>query len=157
MPSFDLETATAALSEADTQLSDSPLDLIETVIASLDQDSSAMVTKDESGAHFWKFKYGSVEVFAQLTGVTSDDTLTIWSPILKLPVQNEAQLMRSLLEMNCGATFEACFGIANQEVVILASRILADINPGEVSRLMTVVATLADEQDEALQAQYPAA
>jgi Putative bacterial sensory transduction regulator len=157
MSSFDLETVAATLSDADTQLSDSPVDLIETVIASLDQDSSAMVTHDEAGAYFWKFKYGTVEVFAQLTGVTNDDTLTVWSPVLKLPVQNETQLMRSLLEMNCGATFEACFGIANQEVVILASRILADINPGEISRLMTIVATLADEQDEPLQAQYPPA
>ena len=58
--------------------------------------------------------------------------------------------------MNCGSTFEACFGISNQEVLILGSRILADINPGEISRLITIVASLADEQDEPLQAAYPA-
>ncbi|MEL6131091.1 MAG: YbjN domain-containing protein, partial [Cyanobacteria bacterium J06628_4] len=70
---------------------------------------------------------------------------------------NQPKLMEELLAMNCGETFEACFGISNHEVLALASRILADINPGEISRLMTIVATIADEQDDVLQKKYPAA
>ncbi|MEL6763323.1 MAG: YbjN domain-containing protein, partial [Cyanobacteria bacterium J06607_6] len=41
-------------------------------------------------------------------------------------------------------------------VVVLASRPLADISAGEISRLMTIVATIADDNDEALQAEYGA-
>ena len=56
--------------------------------------------------------------------------------------------------MNCGETFEACFGILGQEVVVLASRILADISAGEISRLMTIVATVADDNDDSLKAEF---
>jgi hypothetical protein len=158
MTSLDFEaTATASPTDSETELMSSPIDVIETVISSLDQEHSAMVSHDAEDGYLWKFKYGSVEVFVQLTGTSDEDTLTVWSPLLALPVQNEAGLMRHLLEMNCGATLEACFGISNQEVLVLASRILADINPGEISRLMTIVATIADEQDDVLQAEYPAA
>ncbi|NEP16181.1 MAG: YbjN domain-containing protein [Leptolyngbya sp. SIO4C1] len=154
---LDLETAASMSSPAeDTDLKTSYVEVIETVISSLDQDNSAMVSHDEEDGYLWKFQYGSVDVLVQLTGTADDDTLTVWSPVLKLPVQNEPKLMRHLLEMNCGETFEACFGISNQEVLILASRVLADINPGEISRLMTIVATIADENDEQLCADYPA-
>ncbi|MEO0455511.1 MAG: YbjN domain-containing protein [Cyanobacteria bacterium P01_A01_bin.114] len=152
----DTLSATAGNSD-DAELQSGPIEIIETVIASLDQDGSAMVSHDEEDGYLWKFDYGSVDVFVQLTGIRDDDTLTVWSPILKLPVKDESGLMKHLLEMNCGETFEACFGISNQEVLILASRVLADINPGEISRMMTVVATIADENDEALQQKYPAA
>jgi hypothetical protein len=154
---LDVETiSTFSGANEDTELTASHVDVIETVIASLDQGNSAMVSHDAEDGYLWKFKYGSVDVYVQLTGTTHEDTLTVWSPVLKLPVQNQDKLMHSLLEMNCGETFEACFGISNQEVLILASRILADINPGEISRLMTIVATIADEQDEPLQQKYPA-
>lgn len=134
----------------------SHIDVVETVIASLDQGGNAMVSHDDDG-YLWKFTYGSVTVYVQLTGIDDEDTLTVWSPVLKLPVQNQPKLMEELLAMNCGETFEACFGISNHEVLALASRILADINPGEISRLMTIVATIADEQDDVLQEKYPAA
>ncbi|MEM9164239.1 MAG: YbjN domain-containing protein [Cyanobacteria bacterium P01_F01_bin.4] len=147
----------SANTDDSVELQSGPVELIETVIASLDQDHSAMVSHDDEDGYLWKFHYGSVDVFVQLTGTSDEDTLTVWSPVLKLPVKDEIGLMKHLLEMNCGETFEACFGISNQEVLILASRILADINPGEISRMMTVVATIADDKDEALQQTYPAA
>lgn len=132
------------------------VEVIETVISSLDQDQSAMVSRGDDG-FLWKFCYGSVEVFVQLTGTTDDDVLTVWSPVLMLPARDELKLMRHLLEMNCGETFEACFGVLGDKVVVLASRPLADISPGEISRIMTIVATIADDNDENLQAQYGAA
>lgn len=129
------------------------LEVIETVIGSLQQDQSAMVSHSDEGT-VWKFSYGSVEVFVQLTGETDDDILTVWSPVLSLPAKDEPKLMRHILEMNCGETFEACFGILGDNVVVLASRPLEDISAGEISRLMTIVATIADDNDEALQAEY---
>ena len=132
-----------------------PVEVIETVISSLEQDGSAMVNHSEEG-YLWKFKYGTVDVFVQLTGETDDDTLTTWSPVHKLPVQDEAGMMRRLLELNCGGTFEACFGLLDESVVVFASRTLKDINPSEISRLMTIVASIADENDESLLKDYPA-
>lgn len=132
------------------------VEIIETVISSLDQEGTAMVSHSEDG-YMWKFKYGSAEVFVQLTGSTEDDTFTVWSPVLQLPGRNEAQLMRKLLEMNWSDTFEACFAIFNDQVVVLSTRTVAELSPGDISRAITVVATVADDNDDALQAEFGAA
>ncbi len=131
------------------------VDVIQTVITSLQQDETAMVSKTEAG-HVWKFKYGSVEVFVQLTGLTDADTFTVWAAVLKLPAKDETRLMRHLLELNWAGTFESCFGIYNEQVVVLSTNALAELTPGEISRIITVVATIADENDEALQAEFGA-
>ncbi|NER83034.1 MAG: YbjN domain-containing protein [Leptolyngbya sp. SIO1D8] len=149
-----LETlATFTGTEGEETLTADHVEVIETVITSLDQDQSAMVSRSENG-FLWKFCYGSVDVYVQLTGTSNEDILTVWSPVLSLPAKEEAKLMRHLLEMNCGETFEACFGILGDQVVVLASRPLADISPGEISRIMTIVATIADDNDESLQAAH---
>jgi Putative bacterial sensory transduction regulator len=143
--------ATETLTDSETPTS--PIEVIETVIDSLDQTDSAMVSHGDGG-YLWKFNYGSVEVFVQMTGTTDDDTLTVWSAILPLPAQNEPQLLRKLLEMNWSGTFEARFGIFNNQVVVLTTRTLAEMSPGEVSRCITVVASIADDNDDALQAEF---
>jgi Putative bacterial sensory transduction regulator len=145
--------ATETLTDSETPTS--PIEVIETVIDSLDQTDSAMVSHGDGG-YLWKFNYGSVEVFVQMTGTTDDDTLTVWSAILPLPAQNEPQLLRKLLEMNWSGTFEARFGIFNNQVVVLTTRTLAEMSPGEVSRCITVVASIADDNDDALQAEFGA-
>lgn len=129
------------------------VEIIQTVIASLEQDESAMVSHTNEG-YLWKFKYGSVEVFVQLTGLTDEDTLTAWAFVLQLPAKDEGQLMRRLLEMNWSGTFEACFGIFNDQVVVLSTRTVAELSPSEISRIITIVATIADENDEALLAEF---
>lgn len=131
------------------------IEVIENVINTLAEKGSAMVSHPpKSGYYLWKFNYGSVNVFVQLTGITDENTLTVWSGVLQLPAENEAKLYRQLLEMNYSSTFEARFGIIDNEIVVLATRALAGISPGEVSRLVTVVATIADDNDEALQSAF---
>lgn len=137
----------------ETATSDDPVAVIQTVIASLEDDDTAMVSHTHEG-HVWKFRYGSVEVFVQLTGLSDEDTLTVWSAVLQLPAKNELQLMRKLMEMNWSRTFEACFGMFDDQVVVVATRTLAGVSPGEISRLITIVATIADDNDEALQAEF---
>ena len=88
-------------------------EIIETVISSLAQNNSAMVSQSESG-NLWKFDYGSVEVFVQLSGETDEDLFTVWSSVLKLPAKDEVGLMRKLLEMNWTQTYESRFGIMNK-------------------------------------------
>lgn len=130
------------------------VEVIENVIDSLEQDDSAMVSHPEGGGYLWKFKYGSVEVFVQLTGTTDEDTLTVWSTVLKLPVSDELGLMRKLLSMNCSTTLEGRFGIIDNQVVVLGKRTLTEISAGDVSRLITIVATIADNHDELLQEEF---
>ncbi len=126
---------------------------IETVIASMAEERKAMVAQTEKG-HLWKFKYGSVEVFVELSGETDDDTLTVWSYVLKLPAKNESELMRKLLEMNWLSTMESHFAIVDNQIVIVATRTVAELSPGEISRAITIVATLADDHDEVLIAEF---
>lgn len=132
------------------------VEVIENVIDSLEQDDSAMVSHTPEGGYLWKFKYGSVEVFVQLNGTTDEDTIKVWSTVLNLPAKNEPKLMRYLLELNCSSTFEARFGIIESRVVVISTRTLAELSPGEVSRLITIVATIADNNDEALQSEFGA-
>jgi hypothetical protein len=132
-----------------------PVEVIETVIASLDSDKTAMVNHYQEG-YLWKFKYGTVEVFVQLSGLTDEDSITVWSSVLKLPAKNEPQLMRKLLEMNWSSTLEARFAILDNQVVVVSTRSLTDVSPSEISRAITIVATLADDNDERLQAEFGA-
>ncbi|MCC3419654.1 MAG: YbjN domain-containing protein [Microcoleus sp. PH2017_29_MFU_D_A] len=127
---------------------------IETVIASMAVDQKVMVGQNEAGGHLWKFKYGSVEVFVQLTGETENDTLTVWAFVLQLPAKNEAELMRKLLEMNWLATLESHFAIVDNQVAVISTRTIAEISAGEMSRAITIVATIADDNDDLLQAEF---
>ncbi len=129
------------------------VEVIETVIDSLDSGQTAMVNRSEEG-YLWKFKYGTVEVFVQLTGLLEDDTLMVWAAVLKLPAKDEPKLMRQLLEKNWSDTLEARFSIANEEVVVVINRSIADLSPSELSRAITIVATIADEIDEPLIAEF---
>jgi hypothetical protein len=128
-------------------------EVIETVIASLEQNNSAMVHHSEEG-HLWKFQYGSVEVFVQLTGESDEDLLTVWSPVLTLPVKDEVGLMRKLLEMNWSETLETRFALANEGIVVISQRTIAGLSPEEISRAITLVATIADDNDERLKAEF---
>lgn len=139
--------------QAENATADNIVEVIETVIGSLDSDKTAMVSETEGG-YVWKFKYGTVEVFVQLTGLSNEDTISAWSAVLKLPARDEAKLTRKLLELNWSNTLEARFAILNDEIVVLSTRSIADLSPGEISRAITLVATIADEQDEPLQAEF---
>lgn len=133
--------------------SSSHQEVIETVISTLDQENTAMVSHTNEGS-IWKFSYGSVEVFVQLTGETENDLLTVWSSLLHLPARDESGLMRRLLEMNWTGTFETCFSIHDGKVMISAQRTVADMYPGEISRLITLVANLADDHDDLLKEEF---
>jgi hypothetical protein len=62
--------------------------------------------------------------------------------------------MRKLLEMNWLSTLESHFAITNDQVVVLSNRTLADISATEISRIITIVATIADNNDDSLQAEF---
>ena len=156
MSAYEMDIEPAANPSSDRELSLNYVEIIETVIAGLQEDQSAMVS-NTNGSYVWKFKYGSVEVFVQLPGVGEEDELTIWAAVIKLPAKNEPGLLRKLMELNWSSTFEAKFAIVDNQVVVCAKRTLAELSPAEVSRNITIVATVADDYDEALQAEFGAA
>ncbi len=124
-------------------------EFIETVISTLGEDPHQL--EIEAPQKAWRFRYGTADVFVYLTGETEDSALLVWSPVITLPVKDDVGLMRFLLEKNWWSdTMEASFCIREDKVVLSTSRTLTDLNPGEVSRAITIVASLADEYDEIL-------
>ena len=134
--------------EADMNLSNY-VETVEAIISTLGENPQRD-TKIQLPQHGWKFRYGTVDVFVYLTGESAADTLIVWSPVLALPAKDEAGLNKFLLEKNWLDTLEARFALKGDQVVLTCSRTLQDLDPGEVSRAITIVATLADEYDEML-------
>jgi hypothetical protein len=56
--------------------------------------------------------------------------------------------------MNCAETFESHFAIMNDQVVVISQRTVADLSAGEISRAITLVATVADNNDEMLRESF---
>jgi hypothetical protein len=127
---------------------------IQTVIAGMDPDKTALVNQTNNT---WKFRYGSVEVVVNITGEDPRDTFTVFSTVLVYPVKNESELLKFLLEKNSTETFEARFALQNDQVLVLASRSVEDLSAAEISRIITVVAAIADEYDEELQSKFAGA
>lgn len=121
--------------------------MISTVISSLKED--AAYENHEQG-DTWKFTYGTVEVFVHLSGETPDDTLSVWSPVMGYPVKDEPRLLKLLLEKNWIETLEARFCLWNDQIVLNHYRTLEGLTAAEISRAITIVASLADELDEPL-------
>ncbi len=126
---------------------------IETVIASLAEEGSPLVSRQGS-CTLWKFKYGTIEVLVQLTGASDEDTLTVWSAVLDLPAKNEDQMMAELMAANWVSTLEARFAISSNQVVVVTTRTVEDLSAAELSRAITLVASIADESDEPLIEKY---
>ncbi len=141
----------AIADSSSSEESSTRIEMIETVISSLEQEGTAMVSHAQEG-YLWKFGYGEAEVFVQLTGLTDDDTLTVWSAVLKDTTALSADLSKKLLELNWTTTLEARFALLNQDVVVVTSRTLAGLSAAEVSRCITIVATLSDEYQGSLSA-----
>jgi hypothetical protein len=120
---------------------------IQTVIASMDADDSALENQTEDT---WKFQYGTVEVVVNITGIEPTDTFTVFSTVLAAPFKDEAKMTRWLLEKNASDTFEARYAIQNDQVLVLCSRSVEDLSPAEISRIITIVASVADASDEFL-------
>ncbi len=128
-------------------------DAIETVISSMAQGDSAMVQHSDQGAA-WKFTYGSVSVFVQMTGENDEDIFTVWADVLALPVKDQTALLTEVMQLNWSDTLEARFALRDDHLVTICQRTVADLSPGEISRAITLVATIADDHDDRLKAQY---
>ncbi len=145
LPDLNGSEQTVSIHEADV-----------TVISVLKEEGVDAFEREEGDGHFWTFKYGTVDVFVHLTGETSEDSITVWAPVLDLPSKDDASLSQELLGKNWQQTSEARFAFWDSKVVVNYVRSLADTTPSDISRAITVVATLADDYDEPLIAKYGA-
>ncbi|MFM2429141.1 MAG: hypothetical protein RLZZ511_354 [Cyanobacteriota bacterium] len=151
-------TAAEALAVADSMMAAiDVVEEIEAVISTLDYDKTAMVSHGAQG-YLWKFKYGSVETIVQITGKHDDDIFTVWAQVVDLgtmtesPTNRQSQLFRKALEMNYLGTLDAKFALSGSHLIVTVTRPIADLSPGEISRSITLVATIADDHDEAFKA-----
>ncbi|GAB4216993.1 MAG: hypothetical protein OHK0012_20370 [Synechococcales cyanobacterium] len=135
----------------DTDLPQSFQALIATAITTLTSDP---IYENHTAGHTWKFTYGTVQVFVHLTGESPSDILTVWASVLPLPVKKQMELLEALLMKNWSETLEARFCLWNDQVVLNHTRSLDGLNVSEMTRAITVVATLADEYDEVLAAEF---
>lgn len=126
---------------------------IQTVIQSMDADGTAVVNQTEDT---WKFHYGTVEVVVNITGTSPTDTFTVLSVVLTAPFKDETKMMRQLLEKNLTETFEARFAMQGDQVFVVSSRSVEDLSPAEISRIIGIVAAIADSHDEPLKAEFGA-
>jgi hypothetical protein len=126
---------------------------IQTVIQSMDADHTAVVNQT---GDTWKFRYGTVEVIVNITGTAPTDTFTVLSSILRAPFKDEVKMMRQLLEKNMTETFEARFAMQDDQVLVVSSRSVEDLSPAEISRIIGIVAAIADSHDEALKSEFGA-
>lgn len=137
----------------DANLGSNFADTIQTVITGMDSEGTAVVNQTNDT---WKFKYGTIEVVVNITGDQPTDTFTVLSTVLEYPVKDELRLLKLLLEKNATETFEAHFAIQDDQVIVLASRSVEDLSAAEISRLITIVAAIADANDEPLLAEFKA-
>jgi ribosome biogenesis SPOUT family RNA methylase Rps3 len=126
---------------------------IQTVIATLDTEKTAVVNQT---GDTWKFQYGTVEVIVNITGEEPSDIFTVLATVLSYPVKDEARLMKWLLEKNGAETFEARYAIQSDRVIVIAARSVEDLSPKEIARTISIVAAIADQNDEFLKAEFAA-
>ena len=59
-------------------------------------------------------------------------------------------------EKNDADTFESLYAIQNDQVLVLSSRSVEDLSPAEISRIITIVAAIADDNDEIIKENFGA-
>ncbi len=152
-PTSTVEAESSLAPITDLTKPDHIVQTIQTVIAGMDADDSALENQTEDT---WKFRYGTVEIVVNITGSEPTDTFTVFSTVLTAPFKDEAKMTRWLLEKNATDTFEARYAIQNDRVLVLSSRSVEDLSPAEISRIITIVAAIADDNDEILKENFGA-
>ena len=89
-----------------------------------------------------------------MTGENDEDIFTVWADVLALPVKDQTALLTEVMQLNWSDTLEARFALRDDHLVTICQRTVADLSPGEISRAITLVATIADDHDDRLKAQY---
>lgn len=116
-------------------------------------------TDDEDDIRTWGLLSGSANVFLTLLQVEQGTALQIHSPILKLPdgAERRAALYEEMLRLNATTLSGCCFGIDDDdEVIVVTDRMTDDMSVEELDELVQSVASYADHYDNALSEKHGA-
>lgn len=127
--------------------------LVEAVIRSrnIEPDNNT-VTAMEGGAA-WAISSGSAAVMIALNPGSTPDAfsrLRMVSPIVKIDIDSNPDLLRRLLELNGTQMPGIAFGLINDEVVLVSERSVRGLDRSEVEEMLVMVGYYADKYDDLL-------
>ncbi len=131
--------------------------MVEGVIKALghDPDESRIVTPAQHPA--WRVQKGSAFVTVAITsdGSAGENQLLVSAPVLRLDASvDRARLFQRLLELNTTAIKGAAFGLAGDDVLLIAERSTLDLDLSEVHDVVKKVQEYADHHDDVLVAAF---
>lgn len=132
-------------------------DLVEKILAELgiDPNEARQPADDPKIRHSWSLRLGSAHIFMDLLEENGESLLRIDSPLLIVPEDNREDLFAWLLQLNHSLA-EAAFSLFNDEVHLVSTRPLEDLDPSEVRRIITRLSACADELDDELSTEFGA-
>jgi hypothetical protein len=108
----------------------------------------------------WTLKRGSASVLVTVTYQESEDVtyLRVVSPVVTLPTdaENQAALVRRVLELNAGGLANAAFGLVGNRVVAVSERPTAGLGAEEVEQTVRHLAAVADTFDDRFEKEFGA-
>lgn len=119
----------------------------------LDQARVPAVTQ---GARF-AFRRGSaqVEVWIEEPTAGTSGTLRVLSPVVMLPEPDaRPAFFERLLKLNAERVRGAAFALVDDRIVVVGERSLTDLDPSEVSDLLSHVGEVADDFDDRLAQEF---
>lgn len=133
-------------------------DLVEKILEELGVDpAAARQPSDDPRVRFsWSLRLGSAAIFLDLLEEEGEGMLRLDSPILMLPPKDRREEFYAwLLQLNYNLA-ESALCLKDDEVHIVCTRPLEDLDPGEVRDLVTRLSNYADDLDNALNVEFDA-
>jgi T3SS (YopN, CesT) and YbjN peptide-binding chaperone 1 len=108
------------------------------------------------GGFAWALRFGSAAVMIALNpGVDKDaGRLRVVSPIVKMPKEPSAKMLRRLLELNGTELPGVALGIVGDEVVLVAERSISGLDRSEVEEILSMAGFYADKYDDMLVSEF---
>jgi hypothetical protein len=133
------------------------IQMVEDVIKTLghDPDESRIETHDDMPA--WRVQKGSafVTVIIRSDGKGDENQLQVSAEVVRLDGKvDRAKLFQRLLELNATTVKGAAFGLAGNDVILVAERSTLDLDLSEVEDLVKKIEEYADHYDDALVGEF---
>ncbi len=132
--------------------------LVEQTIASLGVDPTAARLASTDGTHRFSLRRGSAAMVVAVQPPAegeADGTMRAIAPVVRLPApERQLALFRRLLDSNAADLAGVAFGIAGDDVVLVAERSLRDLDASEVDGMIRSLGRDADRFDDLLAREF---
>jgi hypothetical protein len=137
---------------------DRAVSLVEQTIQALGVDpGETRLEEVAKGGRRYRLRRGSatleVSVHPGVEGAESG-TLRVVAPVVRLPSEGVPALLMRLLEMNANDLAGVAFGVASDQVVLVAERSVRDLDASEVDTMLRTVGREADRHDDLLAQEF---